>query len=100
MIPGVEVRDKTNLMGLPLHWLVFLSRMALVDTIFPYLQKTREKLSLLILTGPFGSPGVFRTNSCRSVAARQFAKVAQMSEAIGNQESLGVNNIMFMADFK
>lgn len=26
----------------PLHWLVFLSRIAFVDTIFPYLQKTKK----------------------------------------------------------
>lgn len=27
---------------LPLHWLVFLSRIALVDTIFPYLEQQRD----------------------------------------------------------
>lgn len=74
--------------------------MALVDTIFPYLQKTREKLGLLILTGPFGSPGFSVQARATRWRPRQFAKVAQMSEAIGDQESLGVNNIMFMSDFK
>lgn len=73
--------------------------MALVDTIFPYLQKTRE-IKFIDFDRTFWLAGVFRTNSCHSVAARQFAKVAQMSEAIGNQESLRVNDIMFMADFK
>lgn len=50
---------ENHLNDLPLHWLVFLSRIALVDTIFPYLEQQRWEL-LFVRTGPLVS-GTFRT---------------------------------------
>lgn len=49
-VSQLETKMKSHDRDSPLHWLVFLSRMAFVDTIFPYLQKTKRKQPLTINT--------------------------------------------------
>lgn len=44
---GQELRTQMPL-HLPLHWFVFLSRIAFVDTIFPYLKERRKKIHVIV----------------------------------------------------